>query len=245
MTTPAQNQLLPSQPSQAPRTSLLQNLTTQSFLLNHLFSLLASPPSASAAQSGQSPNISQVHAALQLSALDLSALVKEVEVHQDAWRRLVEKRKEVEGLERRVRGLVRRLEEGRVELEEMVEKGKKVQADIERSERDPVRAKPLLAHAQALARHSSAPVSGLLAHVDRAQHVPWPTEMSMRMGLLFQLEGSMSGMGEKGVVGDEQQVTAPRVEQRREEVQQEEPSRRYDPNAVFQLDLNSDDSDDD
>lgn len=29
----------------------------------------------------------------------------------------------------------------------------------------------------------------------------------MRMGLLFQLEGSMSGMGERGVVGEGKSVT--------------------------------------
>lgn len=65
----------------------------------------------------------------------------------------------------------------------------------------------LMAHAQSLSKHSSAPVSSLLAPVDKAQYAPWPTEMSMRMGLLFQLEGSMSGMGERGVVGEGKSVT--------------------------------------
>lgn len=59
----------------------------------------------------------------------------------------------------------------------------------------------LLAHAHALSRTTSAPVSSLLAPVDKAQATPWPNEMNMRQGLLFQLEGSMSGMGSTGVVG--------------------------------------------
>ncbi|ODO06121.1 hypothetical protein L198_01353 [Cryptococcus wingfieldii CBS 7118] len=225
---------------QPPRQSLLQNLSTQSLLLTHLFTALSLPLTPQTP-----PQISQLHTALQYSALDLAGLVREVEEHQKLWNKLQEKKEEVKQLERRVRGLVRSLEEGRRTLEGMVDQGVKEVAAIDKSEKEPILAKTLLAHAQALGKHSSAPVSTLLAPVDRAQYTPWPTEMNMRMGLLFQLEGSMSGMGETGMVGD-QQAAQPEVEERREEpVQVEESGRRYDPNAVFQLDLNSDDSDDD
>ncbi|KAL0247756.1 hypothetical protein I308_103834 [Cryptococcus tetragattii IND107] len=227
--------------SHPPPYSLLQNLTTQSLLLSHLFTLIASPPNPNTSTQTQ---LAQVYSALQLSTLDLSGLVREVGQHQEAYRRLVEKKKEVAGLEMRVRGLVKRLEEGRKELEGMIDQGEKSLQDIEKSEREPVPAKTLMAHAQSLSKHSSAPVSSLLAPVDKAQYAPWPTEMSMRMGLLFQLEGSMSGMGERGVVGEEQKAPQ-KVEGRREHVEHEESGRRYDPNAVFQLDLNSDDSDED
>jgi hypothetical protein len=67
---------------------------------------------------------------------------------------------------------------------------------------DPLPVKPLLAHAQALATHSSAPVSSLLTPLDRANALPWPTEAAMRQGLLFALQGSMSGVGDVGKIGD-------------------------------------------
>lgn len=67
---------------------------------------------------------------------------------------------------------------------------------------DPVSVDQLIAHAHALAKTTSAPVSSLLAPVDKAAATPWPNEAAMRQGLLFQLEGSMSGIGDVGVVGD-------------------------------------------
>jgi len=67
---------------------------------------------------------------------------------------------------------------------------------------DPIQVPKLLAHAHALAKHSSAPISSLLTPIDRQQYQPWPTENAMRQGLLFQMEGSMSGVGQTGQVGD-------------------------------------------
>lgn len=118
--------------SNPPPHSLLQNLTTQSLLLSHLFTLIASPPNPNTSIQTQ---LTQVYSALQLSTLDLSGLVKEVVQHQEAYRRLVEKKKEVAGLEMRVRGLVKRLEEGRKELEGMIDQGERSLEDIEKSER--------------------------------------------------------------------------------------------------------------
>lgn len=118
--------------SHPPPYSLLQNLTTQSLLLSHLFTLIASPPNPNTSTQTQ---LAQVYSALQLSTLDLSGLVREVGQHQEAYRRLVEKKKEVAGLEMRVRGLVKRLEEGRKELEGMIDQGEKSLQDIEKSER--------------------------------------------------------------------------------------------------------------
>lgn len=73
---------------------------------------------------------------------------------------------------------------------------------------DPVSVDQLIAHAHALARTTSAPVSSLLAPVDKAAATPWPNEAAMRQGLLFQLEGSMSGVGDVGVVGDGEYTTS-------------------------------------
>lgn len=50
-------------------------------------------------------------------------------------------------------------------------------------------------------------MSSLLAPVDKAAATPWPNEAAMRQGLLFQLEGSMSGVGDVGVVGDGEYMT--------------------------------------
>jgi mediator of RNA polymerase II transcription subunit 4 len=69
---------------------------------------------------------------------------------------------------------------------------------------DPIDIASLLSHAHGLARHSSAPVSSLLTPIDKAQYQPWPTEGAMRQGLLFQMEGSMSGIGQTGQIGDGQ-----------------------------------------
>lgn len=79
---------------------------------------------------------------------------------------------------------------------------------------DPVSVDQLIAHAHALAKTTSAPVSSLLAPVDKAAATPWPNEAAMRQGLLFQLEGSMSGVGDVGVVGDgeyRQLLTCPQL----------------------------------
>lgn len=64
----------------------------------------------------------------------------------------------------------------------------------------------------------------------------------------------MSGMGDVGVIGEGElivsgtKLTTDRADEdkaeQRVEVVHEEQVRRYDPGAVFQLDLNSDDSDD-
>ncbi|WRT69082.1 uncharacterized protein IL334_006065 [Kwoniella shivajii] len=242
ITTPSSSSSSSSSSSTPPRQALLQNLTTQSLLLTQLFSLLSSQSSTN-----QQPNgAEQIYAAIQLSTLDLSNLVRETYAHQDEWRELQSKKRQVELLEGRVRSLMKTLESGRIELEGLVEDGQVIKKSIEQSEKNPVHAATLLSHAHSLARHSSAPISSLMADVDKAQYQPWPTEMSMRMGLLFQMSGEgMGGMGQKGTVGEETKATAETVEQPQPTIIHEEPSRRYDPNAVFTLDLNSDDSDDD
>ena len=77
---------------------------------------------------------------------------------------------------------------------------------------DPVQVPKLLAHAHALAKHSSAPISSLLTPIDRQQYQPWPTENAMRQGLLFQMEGSMSGVGQTGQVGDGMSLAYPTID---------------------------------
>ncbi|WVQ93199.1 hypothetical protein IAU59_000263 [Kwoniella sp. CBS 9459] len=265
-----------SSSAQAPRLSLLQNLSTQSILITQLFSLLSAPPATNVTSQQLNPNINinsnaqaigQIYAAIQLSTLDLSSLVKETYEHQKEWQRFLAKKKEVEGLEKRVRGVMKRLEGCRGELEGLVEAGRTVRKDIEKSERDPIPTRLLLSTAQSISKHTSAPIPSTSAEggapsatvIDKSLYAPWPSEMNMRQGLLFQLEGSMGGMGERGVVGDELPSTTNQVQGTQADGQQpdqhpgqgtqahvhhEEPSRRYDPNAVFDLALNSDSDDD-
>ncbi|OCF79199.1 hypothetical protein I204_01146 [Kwoniella mangroviensis CBS 8886] len=229
-----------------PRQSLLQNLTTQSLLLTQLFTLLSSSPSSTAPNPGQGGGIEQIYTALQLSTLDLSNLLRDTYTHQEEYKKLLDKKNNLENLEQRVRGLIRGLEHDRIELEQMVDNGKKVKKNIEQSEKNPIIIPTLLSHAQNLSRYSSAPISSLMSDIDKNQYQPWPTEMAMRMGLLFQMSGNegMGGMGRTGEVGDETKTTEI-IEQSQPAIVHEEPTRRYDPNAVFTLDLNSDDSDDD
>lgn len=106
------------------RTSLLVALTTQGALLNELFAAL---PSASS-------NIPALHASLVQSSAQLDALAADAEEHQRAWAALLAQKWEVEGLERRVRGLLRELEGGRVELETLVDEGRRVSDSIALSE---------------------------------------------------------------------------------------------------------------
>ncbi|WVW79371.1 hypothetical protein I302_101339 [Kwoniella bestiolae CBS 10118] len=232
----------PSSSSLPPRQSLLQNLTTQSLLLTQLFTLL----SYSSSNTPQTQGIEQIYTALQLSTLDLSNLLRETYTHQEEYQKLLDKKQNLEKLEGRVRGIIRVLEADRVELEGMVERGRKVREGIEQSEKNPINIPTLLSHSQNLSRFSSAPISTLMSDIDKNQYQPWPTEMAMRMGLLFQMSGNegMGGMGRTGEVGDETKPTEI-AEQPQPTIIHEEPSRRYDPNAVFTLDLNSDDSDDD
>ncbi|GMK57129.1 hypothetical protein CspeluHIS016_0309690 [Cutaneotrichosporon spelunceum] len=213
------------------RTSLLLALTTQGALLNELFAALSS----------SSSDIPALHASLVQSSAQLDSLAADAEEHQRAWAALLAQKREVEGLEMRVRGLLRELEGGRVELETLVDEGRRVSKSIALSEDDPVDVPVLLAHAHALARTTSAPVSSLLAPVDRAHATPWPNETQMRQGLLWQLGGSMSGMGDVGAIGEDREEEK---QGERVEVVHEEQLRRYNPEAVFKLDFNSDDSDD-
>lgn len=106
------------------RTSLLLALTTQSALLNELFSAL---PSASS-------DIPALHASLVQSSVQLDALARDTEEHQRCWDKLLAQKREVEDLERKVRGLIRELEGGRTELESMVDEGRRVSEGIEKSE---------------------------------------------------------------------------------------------------------------
>lgn len=111
-----------------PRTLLLQNLTAQSQTLSLLFNHLASA-------SPDPQTISHLHTDLAHSSTELERLVKDVWEHQVAWNEFERKRKEVVGLEERVRGLLRGLEGGRRELEGMVEEGREFRESIEKSER--------------------------------------------------------------------------------------------------------------
>lgn len=106
------------------RTSLLLALTTQGALLNELFTAL---PSASS-------DVPALHASLVQSSAQLDALARDAEAHQRAWDKLLAQKREVEALERKLRALIRELEGGRIELEGMVDEGRRVSEGIEKSE---------------------------------------------------------------------------------------------------------------
>lgn len=57
---------------------------------------------------------------------DLIKLRKDIRKHQDVWARVERKKREVMGLEKRTKGLMRTLEKERSELETMVKEGKEV-----------------------------------------------------------------------------------------------------------------------
>ncbi|ORY28782.1 vitamin-D-receptor interacting mediator subunit 4-domain-containing protein [Naematelia encephala] len=236
---------LPSQISSQPlRTQLLTNLATQHSHLLDLFTQLSTPTSSIASSSSFQHPINQLYSLLSEKTTELAYLVEETERHQAAWRELERKKKEVVELEGNVRALISTLEQGRRELQVLVDKGREIIQRVDEVEQRPLQVEPLLAHALALGNTTSAPVSSLIAPVDLAQHKPWPTEMSMRMGILFKSAGSMSGMGDTGLIGDERKEVEKAVADRYDG-HREETDRVADRHAVFNLDLNSDDSDDD
>ncbi|ORX39350.1 vitamin-D-receptor interacting mediator subunit 4-domain-containing protein [Kockovaella imperatae] len=223
-----------------PREQLLSNLSLQSILLTQLFAIISNPPTQ-APGTAQSHPVAGLYRAIDTATNDLGGIVKEVRIHQQAWARLERVKDQVKALDMDVRRVIGDLERGRVELEGMVNEGIKVREAIDRVSKDPLPVQPLLAHARSLARHSSAPVSSLLAPIDKAQYQPWPTETAMRAGILFREGGSMSGIGDVGIVGEERPQEA--VQMMEEDYMQQEESRRPAP-AVFSLDLNSDSDDD-
>lgn len=122
-----------------PRTRLLQNLSTQSQLLNQIFSSLASSTSAQQTQTqqqSQQPNpLPLLYQVLDQTCTDLLALRKDVRAHQVVWERVERKKREVIELEKRTRVIMRTLERERSELETMVREGREVVASVDRVER--------------------------------------------------------------------------------------------------------------
>ncbi|WWC91200.1 uncharacterized protein L201_006142 [Kwoniella dendrophila CBS 6074] len=250
-----------------PRQALLQNITTQSILINQLFTLLGSSSSSSSLSGtnntglpsqgssgvqngniGGMGGVEQIYHSLQLSTVDLSNLLKYTYKHQEEYKKVIEKKEKVELLEKKVRNLIKNLENDRIDLEELVENGKKVKSNIEQSEKNSINVSTILSHSMILSKYSSAPISNLMSDIDKNQlNQPWPNEMLMRMGLLFQMSGNqgMGGIGKKSNLTDETKLETTTNDQPQPTIIHEEPTRKYDPNAVFTLDLNSDDSDDD
>ncbi|RXK36781.1 hypothetical protein M231_05942 [Tremella mesenterica] len=211
------------------RNSLLKNLTTQTTLLTQLFTQLGT-------STPQTATVQNIHAQLCSSTDDLARLTRDLEKHQQVWNSVLIAQERVEGLEKKVREICKELEKGSRELDEMVWSAKVNVENIKRSEKNPLNIPNLLAHAQALSKTSSAPISSLLTPSDKAQYPPWPTEAAMRMGLLFQLQGSMT-QGQTGEIAEEIPTQSMEIEQ--PTLPQEE-GRSYDPDAVYNLDLDSD-----
>ena len=127
--------ILPTQatPSKAPRTILLQNLSSQLHLLTQLFTHLSSSHPSPSQPGTSTALVHQIYTSLQERTDQLASLVEEVEAHQIAYRALERRKAEVSALERVVRGLVRDLEKGRKELEKVVFEGRQVQRSVEKS----------------------------------------------------------------------------------------------------------------
>ncbi len=140
------------------RSSLLLALTTQSALLQELFSSLPSG-------GHDAPTL---HAALVQSSATLDGLAAQAEDHQRKWRELSIQKQQVADLESRIKLLVRELESGCGELESMVDEGHKLAESIDQSEicESPLsgciddstdqRAHPACACARALTHHLGA-----------------------------------------------------------------------------------------
>lgn len=133
------------------RSSLLLALTTQSVLLSELFASLPTGGN----------DVPALHSSLVASAANLDALSREAEAHQVQWAALLAQKAQVEALERKVRGLVRELERERVELEEMVDEGRKIVQSMDKAE-------------------SSALIDSPLTQIQRASRYSWRTPMRSR-----------------------------------------------------------------
>jgi hypothetical protein len=103
------------------RSQLLLSLATQGALLQELFSSIPS-------------RVPVVPTALVQSSAALDALAAQAEEHQRRWAALASKKEEVEGLERRIRDIVRELEGNYQDLEAMVDEGKRLSESIDKSE---------------------------------------------------------------------------------------------------------------
>ena len=108
---------------------------------------------------------------------------------------------------------------------------------------EPIQVPMLLSHARSLAKHSSAPVSSLLQPIDKAQSQPWPTETSMRQGILFAQGGSMVGLGDVVHQVPGEADGAADVDEADGEHEWDRRPVEPGPGPVFTLDLNSDSED--
>jgi mediator of RNA polymerase II transcription subunit 4 len=221
------------------RTQLFTNLTRQSQLITDLFGHLASGSTGAGAGAGAAPGtftststashpvnvlyaqthpLQSMYGSLQDLENGLADVIDNAWDHQAAFRALMAKREEVVQLELKVRDLVRKVEQGRGELEVLVREGRERLPDIKTVTKsklssiralkshltvaEPLAIPPLIAHAIALSRTTSAPTSQHVPPSEKGMYAPWPTEVGMRTGLLFQMSGSMSGVGDTGVIGD-------------------------------------------
>lgn len=116
-----------------PRTRLLQNISTQTHLINQIFTSLSS--STSASTSAASTPLPDLYQALKNTTDELLRLREDVAVHQELWARIEAKKKNVIDLERRVRGIMRTLERERCELETMVQEGRDVISSVDKVEK--------------------------------------------------------------------------------------------------------------
>jgi hypothetical protein len=115
-----------------PRARLLQNISTQSHLINQIFTSLSS--SASASASTAPAPLPTLYRALEDTTGELLRLRQDVAEHQELWARIEAKKKNVIDLERRVRGIMRTLERERSDLETMVQEGRDIMASVDKVE---------------------------------------------------------------------------------------------------------------
>ena len=130
-----------STPSRPPRELLLANLSTQSNLVNQIFTIISNPPAPQPTLSSSHP-VAQLYTSIGASVDELAGIVDGVWEHQSAWRNLERLKDQVRSLDRNVREVIGELEKGRIELESMVEEGRKVKESIDRAQNG----KPILIH---------------------------------------------------------------------------------------------------
>lgn len=182
-------------------TKLLANVNSQSQLLTQIFGSVANPAA-----------IPRLYSALASTTDDLAGLLEEARQHQRAHQAMLKQKAQVLAMEKQVRAMLVTLETGRSELQSLVNQGKETAEIMERASKGwfagfsvlivaPIDTARLLAHAQALAPYTSAPVSTLLGAVPLA-FPPYPSEAEMRSGRMHR-EGQVMGR-----YGDFQPVAA-------------------------------------
>jgi len=129
----------------------------------------------------------------------MASALQEARIHQSNQRRIDELKDEVLGLEARLRDIWYKLDQGKKELEEILEDGEERLAAIDRAKSAPIPYEDLLSYASIISGYTSAP-PGLPDPSLGVFNPPFPTQEMLRRGRL-KAEGSLGPLGETRSVG--------------------------------------------